>query len=343
MLAAGLAGRGVAVSVLGPSRTGADLGFASLPGVEFIPVEFGRRPRATDAMAIARLRRLLRRDQVVHAHGMRAGALAVVAMAGVRGGRPPLAVTVHNAPPAGGGAAIYRALERAVARGADLVLCVSGDLEQRMRAAGARRVGRAVVPAASGDAASSSSHPPLAFAWRSTVLGVGRLVPQKGFGTLIEAAVSWQDMDPKPLVVIVGEGPLDTELRFQAAARGVEAEFPGHRDDVPALLAASSVFVLPSVWEGQPLVLQEALRAGAPIVASRAGGIPDLTGEDAAVLVPPGDADQLAAAVRSVLEDHELAGRLRAAAFKRSFGLPVEDDAVTAALASYEELETAIR
>ena len=58
-----------------------------------------------------------------------------------------IVVTVHNAPPYGGGAAalVYRLLERIVARGADLVLCVSPDLERRMRAAGARRVARAVV------------------------------------------------------------------------------------------------------------------------------------------------------------------------------------------------------
>ena len=55
--------------------------------------------------------------------------------------------------------------------------------------------------------------------------------------------------------------------------------FPGHRDDMPVLLAAAAVFVLPSVWEGQPLIVQEALRAGVPVVATRAGGTSALTGE----------------------------------------------------------------
>ena len=62
--------------------------------------------------------------------------------------RPALIVTVHNAPAAGGvTGAVYRVLELIVARAADSVLCVSGDLEERMRAAGARRAGRALVPA----------------------------------------------------------------------------------------------------------------------------------------------------------------------------------------------------
>ena len=131
--------------------------------------------------------------------------------------------------------------------------------------------------------------------------------------------------------------PISARLRSAATTLGVPAQFLGHRDDVPALLAAAAVFVLPSLWEGQPLVLQEALRAGVPIVASRVGGIPDLAG-DAAVLVPPGEAAPLAAAVRSVLTDPALAARLRDQALKRAAGLPAQDDALAATLACYAEL-----
>ncbi len=163
MLAAGFAERGIDVSVLGPSSAEAAFGFGALAGVTFSAVEFGDRPRPGDAAAVLRLRRLLShgtaptgRPEVVHAHGLRAGALTAIALAGVRAGRRrpgggrarALVVTVHNAPPAGRGprVLIYRLLERVVARRADLVLCVSPDLEARMRAAGARRIGRAIVP-----------------------------------------------------------------------------------------------------------------------------------------------------------------------------------------------------
>jgi len=345
MLAAGCAARGMAVTALGPSATDSKLGFASLPGVRFIAVEFGDRPRPRDARALLRLRRGLRTPDVVHAHGLRAGALTVLALGRypVRGRRRPrLVVTAHNAPPAGGGAParIYGLLEHLVAHGADVVLCVSSDLEARMRAAGAHQVGRAVVPptAPRGLKSAAPADWPAAGDARPMVLAVGRLAAQKGFGTLLEAAASWRDLDPEPLLVIAGDGPLSAELRAEAAGLAVPAQFTGHREDVPALLAAAAVFVLPSIWEGQPLVLQEALRAGVPIVASRVGGIPDLTGDDAALLVPPGDVTRLAAAVRSLLADPALAARLRAAARDRGTRLPSEADAVAAALACYAEI-----
>jgi glycosyltransferase involved in cell wall biosynthesis len=347
-LAAGCAAQGVAAGVFGPAQTDRDFGFSRLAGgqVSFTPVEIADRPRvAHDVRAIRRLRRLLAawRPDVAHAHGLRAGALTAIALAFVRPTvyhrRPALVVTVHNAPPTGGATgAVYRVLERIVAARADSVLCVSPDLEERMRAAGASRVGRALVSAAGVSAETRRALPlpgnpdPA----RPVVLAVGRLAAQKGFGTLLEAAVGWRDLRPEPLLVIAGEGPLEASLKSQAVRLGLDARFPGHREDISALLAAAAVFVLPSVWEGQPLILQEALRAGLPIVATRVGGTPVLTGEDAAMLVPPGNARRLADAVRAVLTDEVLAARLRKAAAARGRALPSEDDAVAAALAEYE-------
>ncbi len=376
-IAVDILGPSAANAGFGFDTLGAAVGDSSASG-GFHAVEFGDRPRAGDVSAVLRLRRLLSRPgssgpgssgwggrsgaggtgsgpgggsgargsrssaraDIAHAHGMRAGALAVIALAGRRG--PRVVVTVHNAPPTGGAAVryVYLALERIVARGADLVLCVSGDLEERMRRAGARRVGRAVVPASpltdAGTGDTGAGDPAAdGVTGRPVVLAVGRLAAQKGFDVLLRAAVSWRDMDPRPRVVIAGAGPLGPELRRLAGELGIDAEFPGRREDVAALLATASVFVLPSLWEGQPLILQEALRAATPVVASRTGGVPDLTGEDAAVLVPPGQPGPLAAAVREVLADPARADGLRAAARDRAASLPTEEEAVAAVLASY--------
>ena len=352
MLAAGLARHGIAVTVAGPSSVDASFSFSAVPAVRFSAVEIAGRPRAGDVAVLLRLRRIgaagggaagvvagaaAGGGHVVHAHGMRAGALTVLALVLARR-RPRVVVTAHNAPPPGRGAArvIYRLLERVVARGADLVLCVSPDLEARLRAAGARCVARAVI------AAADAPGGPVRYAkancagkGRPVVFAAGRLAPQKGLDVLLAAAASWRDLEPMPLVVIAGDGPLAGKLRARATALSAPVVFLGQVDDVPARLAAAAVFVLPSRWEGQPLVLQEALRAGVPVVATRAGGIPWLTGDDAALLIPPGDTKALGDAVRTVLTDPALAARLAAAARARGDGLPTEEDAVTAALAAY--------
>jgi glycosyltransferase involved in cell wall biosynthesis len=311
------------------------------------------------------VRRLVARDtpDVLHAHGLRAGALAALALAGPGTPRTMLAVTVHNAPPvAGPGAAVYAGLELIVARRADAVLTVSGDLAARMRRRGARLAGRVLVPAPAAPAAAPAEIAALRreFAGPESgsresaggvpgdrepagpgiVLGVGRLAAQKGFGTLIQAAERWQRRPVVPLVIIAGDGPLDAELRRQARAAGVAIRFLGPRGDVPALLGAADVVVVPSTWEGQPLIVQEALRAGRPLVATRVGGTADLTGDDGAVLIPPGDPVALATAVTRILDDPEAAAGLAAAARARAALLPTETAAVDQVLGFYKAMIT---
>jgi len=319
------------------------------PGWRFVPVDIAHRPRpARDIAAVARLRRLLARDrpQVLHAHGLRAGAVAALALAGRSRGRPALVVTVHNAAPPGRlAAAVYAGLELIVARRADAVLAVSGDLAARLRRRGAPDVALAVVPAPAAaparaaEVASVRGELELAGpAGRPVVLGAGRLAAQKDFGTLLRAAARWQRRDPVPLLVIAGDGPQAAALRAQAAADQVAVRFLGHRGDVPALLAVADVVVVPSRWEGQPLIVQEALRAGRPLVAARAGGIPELAGQDGAVLVPPGDPGALAAAVTRLLDDPAAAAAQAAAARARAAALPASADAVDQAAAVYLRL-----
>ncbi|WP_433470050.1 glycosyltransferase family 4 protein [Spirillospora sp. CA-128828] len=372
-VAEGLAGRGVRVLVCGPASTEELFGFAG-GGVRFAEVDLADRPRpVSDVRAVAKLRSLLSGADVVHAHGLRAGALAVAACARVapgplrfsKGG-PPLVVTLHNAVIAGGRtAAIYGTLERIVARGAAQVLGVSPDLEERMRALGARSAGHAIVPAPApqappGPAVRADLRAELGVGERPLILTVGRLAEQKGLPTLLAAAAAWAGRTPPPLVAIVGDGPLEDELRVRIEAEDLPARLLGRRSDVAGLLAASDVAVVPSVWEGQPLIVQEILRAGRPLVATRVGGIPDLVGagaedrsagasllhgpeSEAALLVPPNDAEALARAVDRVLDDPSLAARLGSAAARRSALLPGEDDAVEQLADLYRELVDARR
>jgi hypothetical protein len=160
MLAHGCAARGLSVTAFGPAGTWhqfrrGDPGDQA--GVRFAPVEIGHRPRpGRDAAAVRQLRRLLAEagSDVVHAHGMRAGAIAALALTPAPAPDPALVVTVHNAPPGGTTAGlVYAGLEWVIARRADAVLCASGDLVLRMRhgrpgrraGRGCRAAGRAAV------------------------------------------------------------------------------------------------------------------------------------------------------------------------------------------------------
>jgi glycosyltransferase involved in cell wall biosynthesis len=340
-LATGLAAEGRPVVVAGPAATEATFRFGA-SGLTFAPVDIADRPRPrTDAAAVARLRRLARRADVVHAHGLRAGALAALAVTTLRR-RPALVVTLHNAlVGAGRGAvAVHRVLEGVVARRADVVLVVSGDLGAAIRERGARDVRRALVPAPSLPPATSGPDevrsalgvPP----GTRLLVTVARLAPQKGLERLADAVEVLRTRRPDLALraVVAGDGPLGDALARDAAARDLPITFLGRRDDVADLLAAADLVVVPSLWEGQPLVVQEALRAGAAVVATDSGGVNEVT-QGAAVLVQTGDPEALAEAVARLLDDPSAAADLRAHARTRAARLPTALDAVRQVIEVY--------
>jgi glycosyltransferase involved in cell wall biosynthesis len=310
-LADGLADRGALVTVAAPRSTQEVFGFAS-----HAPVEIGARPHPTrDLVALGALRRLARGADLVHAHGLRAGALAVLA-----GGDRPVVVSWHNAVEG----RLGRGLERLVARRASVTLAASDDLAARARAVGAPDV--RLAPVAPPPPLPSGRDPGLG---HPLVLAVGRLHPQKGYDVLVEALPLLGDA----VVAVAGDGPLLDQLR--AAAPGVR--WLGRRDDVGDLYAAADVVVLPSRWEARSLTAQEALRAGRPLVATAVGGLPGLL-RDGAVLVPAGDAVALGTAVRRLLDHPGEAAALAARGRQVAAAWPDEADAVAQAAALYTEL-----
>lgn len=333
-LGAGLRARGHRVAVLGPASAERAFGFTAA-GLRFSPVRIGAAPSVGDPAAVLRLRALTHGADVVHAHGLRAGALC--ALAGVT----PLVVTAHNAPPLVRGplANAYPLLERIVARRADVVLGVSGDLVRRLRAAGARDARPAVVTAPETGAplkGRQATRADLAVRpERPLLLTIARLAEQKGLDMLLEAAPAICDRSPEPVVAIAGDGPLWGRLHDTAAEMRADVRMLGHRTDVADLLAAADMFCLTSQWEGPSLVIMEALRAGLPVVATRVGGIPDLY-EGTVLMVPPGDPAAFAAAVGRVLDDPSLAEDLRARSRKAARTLPTEEDTVDAVTGVYK-------
>jgi glycosyltransferase involved in cell wall biosynthesis len=339
-LVAGLRARGHSVVVACPSEVEAHFRFGAA-GARHVPLAVTDRPQPlADLRALSTLGDLLRHAEVVHAHGLRAGSLACLAAVG---SDVPVVVTLHNAAPAGRvTGTVYAVLERVVARRARLVLGVSRDLTERMAALGARTGGVAVIP---GPPPPEVPADPRAVRVALDVpegsalaVVVARLAPQKGLHLLLDAVGRLADL---PLAVLVaGDGPQRAELQARIDAERLPVRLLGHRSDVPALCAAADVVVSSAVWEGQPINLQEALHAGAAIVATDVGGSAAVLG-DAAVLTPPGDAEALARGIRLVVSDEQERARRRRLARARAQELPTEADAVAAAVKIYEQVADA--
>ena len=154
-------------------------------------------------------------------------------------------------------------------------------------------------------------------------LAVGNLYPVKGHSHLLEALGLLARRFPQLHVAIAGRGDLDAPLRARAQALEVDGRFHllGLRADVANLLAGADVFVLPSLSEGLPLALVEAMLAGRPIVASAVGEVGTVLNggrSHAGLLVPPGDARALADALAQVLSNPTEAHDLAAAAARRA-------------------------
>jgi glycosyltransferase involved in cell wall biosynthesis len=340
-LAASLVQTGHAVTVAGPRQTEADFRFTGV-GASFVAVEMRDRPQPLkDVRAVRAVRDVARGADVVHAHGLRAGGIAVLAL---RRSHVPLAVTLHNALLATGVrgrpvAMAYGVLERLVARGAAVVLGVSDDLEARLRRLGAGDVRHAVIPAPDAGEVRldrATVRQQLGVGDRRLVVCVARLAEQKGLPLLLDAAAVLR-RDEDVFVVVAGDGPLRERLAARIRSEGLPVRLLGWRDDVPDLLAAADLVVSSAVWEGQPIAVQQALHAGAALVATDVGGTRAATG-DAAVLVPYGDARRLAAEVRRLLDDPTERARLQARARERALTLPDADDACTAAVSLYRDM-----
>lgn len=149
------------------------------------------------------------------------------------------------------------------------------------------------------------------------ILVAARLHPEKGYEHLFDALPLLRSRLDRPLTLLVaGTGPFEAAYRERVRALGCGhvVRFLGFREDVPALMAAADLFVLPSVAEAFGLVLAEALYLGVPVVATRVGGIPEIVDDGIdGVLVPPGDSRVLAEAIAGLLCDPERRRRLAGA------------------------------
>jgi glycosyltransferase involved in cell wall biosynthesis len=303
---------------------------ASRAGVRFIPLRHVRRPvRPTrDLAGLLELIRLVRKERpaILHASSSKAGVLGRLAAAVAR--VPVRIFTVHGwafAAYSGLPSSLYRFADRLVGPLTTVTICVSENERAAGNRAGTCRAERTEVIRNAVDvrAAIPSNHD------RATprLIAVGRLKAPKDFITLVRACAVVPSGSFE--AVIVGDGPDRPDLEAEIATLGLgeHVRLAGERNDVPAQLAASDLFVLSSASEGLPVSVLEAMAAALPVVASSVGGLDELVVQgETGLLVRPGDADELGAALRRLVDDPDLrrtmglAGRSRA---EKLFDLPL--------------------
>lgn len=254
--------------------------------------------RASDLVtATARLRRWLaaERPDLVHAHNVKASAVAAAASGR---SRVPVVTTVHGLPH-------YRLAARILGRSSDRVVAVSGHVGTQLVSAGLRAdrldvIENAVAPLPVRNRQRARRRLGLADDV-PVVVCIARLARQKRHDLLIEA---WPHVGGDALLLVVGDGPTRPELEAAVGSAGLSSRVRllGRRQDVDWLLAAADLAVLATDWEGLPVSLLEAMTVGVPVLASRVGGVEEALGA-AAFLVEPGSSRALAEGINALLAD----------------------------------------
>ena len=284
-------------------------------GAEVVHIDMMR--RRINGMAVRQLRNLLRqrRFDLVHCHGTRAAFFTCLAQLGIR--KTPTLYTVHGfsfrktMSPVG--RMFYRLIERFLCKRADHVIFVSytdaRDVQAR-RLLGSARL--SVIPNGV-DLERFSAQRPMERSQGPVVATVSRLVEQKGVESFVEAAGIVSRRLPGCEFWIVGDGPLRSKLATRARAVGLDGNcfFLGASEEVEKVLATADLFVLPSLWEGLPIALLEAMAAGLPVIATDTTGSREVIERSGVgILVPRRRAGALADAILRLLQDRSLRERM---------------------------------
>ncbi len=272
-----------------------------------------------DVLALRGLTRKLKAGDydIVHTHTSKAGILG--RLAAERAGIPHVVHTPHgnvfhgyfNGPLT----RLFVWMERHAARRTDRIIeLTAGGIEEHLAEGIGQRDQYCVIfsgidttPYAEARALREQTRAQLGAGPDEILIGaVGRLEPVKGFTYFVAMAQLLKATKSPLRFFLVGEGALRPALEAQAAEAGVTIDFLGLRDDIPNLMAAFDMLVVPSINEGMGRVILEAGAAETPVVASRVGGIPDVVDEDeTGMLVPPRSPEALAEAVTSLVASPE--------------------------------------
>jgi len=273
-----------------------------------------------DLRAIRKLKGILQGGSfdLIHLHGAKAGLIGRLAVRQVEP-RPPVFYTVHNqlSPRSPLMRRVVQTMERRLAPETDKVITVSDSLRKEVNTALSFGEGQAVTIRNGIDSLPtlSRSHARAILGCeegRLVIGGIGRMVWEKGFDTLIEAFTLLLQAGHDADLVLIGDGPYLSDYQHLAGKIGLaRVRFLGEVPNASRLLSGFDIVVQPSLAEGLGLVPIEAMLAGVPVIASEVGGLPEVVVHgESGLLVPPGDAEVLADALRLLIERRDYRERL---------------------------------
>lgn len=323
-LASGLDSQKYDITVIAPESSLLQSKLSEL-SIPLITLDIDDRLRPLkDWLTARRLRRLLRelRPDILHIHGNKSA--LVGRLAARRLHTPVVLVTVHNFLIYQEASAIMRLpavwMERWLARYTDRLITVSASLRRSLIDIEGIAPGKIVTIPNGIDVLEwkdnvdpVNARHKMGFSTDDFLIAsAGRLVPMKGYIVLLRAAALITKERPEIKIAIAGEGPLKDELLAEAEKLGLKGNvfFLGFLPDTKELLAAADLFVLPSLKEPFGIAILEAMAAGVPVVATNAGGVPEIIKGETGVVVPPGDVEELAQAILGLVDDEPRRQRL---------------------------------
>jgi glycosyltransferase involved in cell wall biosynthesis len=307
-----------------------------------------------DLRAILHLAQLIRRERptILHTHTAKAGAVGRIAALLARDARPPIVIhTFHGHVLRGyfGRAAtlFFRTLERWLARSTTSLIAVSPEVRDDLVALGVAPASKFVVirlgidlprRVASDNAQRRETRRQMGLADDAFIVGwVGRMTAVKNTDSVMRALQRLVERGVDAYALLVGDGPDREHLECFAHDLGIVKRclFLGYQEDVARFYDAIDALLLPSINEGTPVSVIEALAAGRPAVATRVGGIPDVVRDGVdGCLVDPDDPDALVDRLAELAADPERRARMGAAGRERV----VERYAVARLVADVDQL-----
>jgi len=275
-----------------------------------------------DFHAIRLIRKFIKKNniQIVHSHGYKSNLLSRCATLGLSVGN---VATCHNWLGDDSKMKFYAALDRLILKGFDSIITVSDEVSQKVLESGisARKV-RSIRNGLDLDIFCATKEyrnirEGLQIPVKNKVIGtVGRLSQEKGHRLLLDVGNRIIKQYPDVTFLIIGDGPLRGEL--QKEFNSSPFIFTGLRNDLPALYSIMDIFVLPSLTEGLPMVLLEAMASRLPVIASRVGSIPDvIQDKKTGFLVSPGGSEEIKKAILYCIENYEEAKDIGNKGFER--------------------------